>query len=166
MNDSRFPFISNDENSAAYWMFDILWVIKAHAAKTDNKFSLIEQTMPFNSGPPPHYHKDMDEMFYIMDGEMTIWIEGKIHKLSAGTFAMIPKGTVHYFKITSQVPCKALNMYTPGGFEKGIIRNAQETKDLTLPPAGLPYHGSMDKDDMHVAVDIVPVDLIALSENL
>ncbi|WP_052483679.1 cupin domain-containing protein [Flavobacterium sp. MEB061] len=166
MNNPQLPFITNDENPAAYWMLDILWVIKAHASQTDNNLSVIEQTMPFNSGPPPHYHSDMDEMFYIIDGEMTIWIEGKIHKLTAGSFAMVPRETVHYFKITSQIPCKALNMYTPGGFEKGIIRNAQETKILTLPPKGLPYKGSTDKNDMHVAVDIAPVDLIALSQNL
>ena len=166
MNNSRISFINNNENSPAYWMFDILWVIKAQSFQTDNNFSLIEQTMPFNSGPPPHYHNDMDEMFYIMEGEMTIWIEGEIYKLSAGTFAMIPKGTVHYFKITSQIPCRALNMYTPGGFEKGIIRNGQETKNLSLPPAELPYHGSTDKNDMHVGVDIVPIDLIAQSESL
>ena len=166
MNDRQLPFIANDENSAAYWMLDILWVIKAQAAQTGNNFSVIEQLMPFNSGPPPHLHEDMDEMFYIIDGEMTIWVEGKIQKLTAGSFAMVPRGTVHYFKVTSQTPCKALNMYTPGGFEKGIIRNAQATKILTLPPAGLPYTGSTNKNDMHVAVDIAPVDLVALSVNL
>ena len=51
-------------------------------------------------------------------------------------------------------------MYTPGGFEKGIIRNATKAKTLTLPPAGLEYQGNKDKDDMHISVDIEPVNLL------
>lgn len=151
----------NDQNDlSAYWMFDILWVIKAHAQQTGNTFSIIEQTMPYNSGPPPHYHKDMDEMFYILKGELMLWLDGEIIKLTEGSFARIPKGTTHYFKITSKEPCKALNMYSPGGFEEGIIRNATKATTLTLPPYGLEYHGSRDKDDMHTSVDILPIDLL------
>lgn len=151
---------SNNNNSSAFWMFDILWIIKAHSDDTENTFSMIEQTMPFNSGPPPHYHRDMDEMFYVLEGELTIWINGDITKLISGSFARIPKGTTHYFKITSKQPCRALNMYSPGGFEKGVIRNATKATSLTLPPKGLLYQGSKDENDMHVAVPIQPVDLI------
>lgn len=149
----------DQSDPSAYWMFDILWVIKAHAEQTDNKFSMIEQTMPYGSGPPPHLHPDMDEMFYILEGELTMWLDGKIEKLVKGSFARIPKGTAHYFKITSKQPCKALNMYTPGGFEKGIMRNATKAKTLTLPPKDLIYEGSKDKDDMHTSVDIQMIDL-------
>lgn len=127
-------FNADNQNSPAFWMFDILWVIKVHSDQTENSFSLIEQTMPYDSGPPPHYHPYMDEMFYIIEGELTIWIDDKITTLTNGSFAMIPKGTTHYFKITSKDPCKALNMYSPGGFEKGIIRNATKATSLTLPP--------------------------------
>jgi len=166
MKSSLSPFIQNDENSAAYWMFDILWVIKAHAAQTNGAFSLIEQEMPFNSGPPPHCHKEMDEIFYILEGEMILWAGGEIHKLTAGTLAMIPRETPHYFKISSTKPCRALNMYTPGGFETGIVRNAQKAGGLYLPPDGLPYLGSTDKNDMHTALDIIPLDLIQLASEM
>ena len=146
--------------ASAYWMLDILWVVKAYAADTNNTFSMIEQTMPYGSGPPPHYHQDMDEMFYILEGELTLWLDGKILKMGKGAYARVPKGMTHYFKITSTEPCKALNMYTPGGFEEGVIRNATKAEALTLPPKGLAYHGSTDKNDMHTAVDIQPVNLL------
>lgn len=166
ISSNSITFIQNNENSKAYWMFDILWIIKAASEQTENSFSLIEQLMPFNSGPPPHYHKSMDEMFYILEGEMVIWIDKKIYKLNAGSFARIPKGSIHYFKITSATPCRALNMYSPGGFEKGIERNAQRTHQLTLPPTGLPYMGSTDKNDMHESVEMDMIDLIAWSRQI
>ena len=38
----------------------------------------------------------------------------------AGNFVWIPRGTVHLFTVTSQL-CRALNGYTPAGFEQVII---------------------------------------------
>ena len=73
--------------ASAYWMLDILWVVKAYATDTNNTFSMIEQTMPYGSGPPPHYHQDMDEMFYILEGELTIWLDGKIPKIGKSAYA-------------------------------------------------------------------------------
>jgi len=150
-------FVANDSNAPAYWMFDILWVIKASGKQTGNAFSMIEQTMPYGSGPPPHFHADMEEMFYVIEGEITIWIEGKISRFTPGTFGFIPRKAVHYFKITSKENCRALNMYTPSGFEEGIVRNAEKAEQLTLPPKGLKFNG---KDDMHVALQMDVVDLL------
>lgn len=100
------------------------------------------------------------KMFYILEGELTIWLDGKIPKIGKGAYARVPKGMTHYFKITSTDPCKALNMYTPGGFEEGVIRNATKAEALTLPSKGLAYYGSTDKNDMHTAVDIQAVNLL------
>lgn len=150
-------FVTNDKTAPAYWMLDILWVIKASGEQTNHQFSLVEQTMPYSSVPPPHFHADMDEMFYVIEGEITIWINGKISKFTPGTFGFIPRKTVHYFKITSKENCRALNMYTPAGFEEGIIRNGKKAESLTLPPKGEKFSAM---DEMHQSVDIKMVDLL------
>lgn len=152
-------FTTNDNNAPAYWMFDILWMIKASGAQTGNAFSMIEQTMPYGSGPPPHFHPDMEEMFYVIEGEITIWIDGRVSRLSPGTFGFIPRKAVHYFKVTSNENCRALNMYTPSGFEEGIVRNAERAETLSIPPKGLKFNG---KDDMHISVNIEMIDLLKL----
>lgn len=157
-NDLR-PFLTTNENAPAYWMFDILWVIKATGKQTGGQLTMIEQTMPYGSGPLPHMHPDMEEMFYVIEGELTIWINGEISVFKEGTFGLIPRRAVHYFKITSKENCRALNIYTPSGFEEGIMRNAQKAERLTLPPKGL---GVKSQDDMHVSIDIEPVDLMRI----
>ena len=51
----------------------------------------------------------------------------------AGDSLWIPRGTVHRFKVTSPV-CRALNGYTPAGFEQVIIGLAKPTVRRELPP--------------------------------
>ena len=62
----------DDNNSRAYWNVDILWVVKATGLQTNGVLSMIAQTMPYYSGPPPHLHTGMEEMFYFLEGEMTV----------------------------------------------------------------------------------------------
>ncbi len=131
------PFVMVDTDAPAYWNMDILWIVKAAGNQTNGAFTLIEQTMPFSSGPPPHLHTNMEEMFYILEGEMTICISDKIYVFKPGTFGFIPRNTVHYFKVTSKENCKVLNFYTPSGFEEGL-EGATKAESLTLPPKGLP----------------------------
>jgi hypothetical protein len=46
----------------------------------------------------------------------------------------IPRGTVHrFFKVTSPL-CRALNGYTPAGFEQVIIGLAKPAERRELPP--------------------------------
>lgn len=50
---------------------------------------------PFASGPPKHVHGNFDEYFEIANGELTIWVDGKIVKLHPGEKLHVPKGTPH-----------------------------------------------------------------------
>jgi mannose-6-phosphate isomerase-like protein (cupin superfamily) len=88
--------------------------------ETGGAFSVMEQWMRQGSGPPiPHIHP-IDEWFYVMEGEMTVELGDQTIIGRAGDSLWIPRGTVHRFKVTSPV-CRALNGYTPAGFEQVII---------------------------------------------
>lgn len=50
---------------------------------------------PFAAGPPKHIHTDFDETFQIENGELTVWVDGKIHKIHPGETLHIPQGTPH-----------------------------------------------------------------------
>ena len=144
-NNTFSPFTSSNEDAPAYWMADSLWLIKSTAEQTGGKFSMLDQTMPEGAGPGPHIHEDMEEFFYVIEGEITINIADKVHVLTAGGFGAVPRNTVHHFKITSKENCRALNMYLPGGFEKGIMEHAMKAVTRTVPPKGLtPMPGGKD----------------------
>ena len=154
-NEPLQPFVMDDTNAPAYWNVDILWQVKATGKQTNHALSMIEQVMPYSSGPPPHVHPDMEEMFYVMEGEMTICIAGTVYIFKPGTFGFVPRNTIHYFKVTSQENCRVLNFYTPSGFEESVM-TTMKAESLTLPPKGLKPSGTGDQ----VWLNVEPIDLI------
>lgn len=75
----------------------------------------ISQQYP-GEGTPPHIHRNEDEMFYILDGEVTFLFGDTLIKASKGDFIYAPRNIVHCFKCTSATPSKMLLLVTPTDF--------------------------------------------------
>ena len=126
-------FAGNAKTGAAYWFVDNLWVVLVDGRQTAGVYSLMEQLMPKDSGPRVAHIHPIDEWFYVMEGEMTVELGDQTIIGRAGDSLWIPRGTVHRFKVTSPV-CRALNGYTPAGFEQVIIGLAKPAERRELPP--------------------------------
>lgn len=85
---------------------------------TGGKYALWEALVPPGGGPPPHVHSREEEGFYILEGEITLTIDGKRLVASAGMFANMPVGTPHSFKNESDKPARMLISVAPAGLEK------------------------------------------------
>jgi mannose-6-phosphate isomerase-like protein (cupin superfamily) len=74
------------------WVLGDLYEFKATAEDTGGRFALWETTTPpGNPGPPPHIHHNEDEVFYLLEGELELMVEGRASVVGAGTFVDIPK---------------------------------------------------------------------------
>ena len=137
------PYIDTVEQGPAYWMVGILWVMLATGEQTGDVYSLMWELCPQGSGPGPHYH-DQDEQFFIIDGEITYRADGRELKAGSGSFVLIPRGTVHSFRVDSET-ATLLNSYTPAGFERTITELGEPTQTRTIPPSDRPANrGGMD----------------------
>jgi mannose-6-phosphate isomerase-like protein (cupin superfamily) len=130
------PFQTDAETAPAYWFLDCLWIVHATGQQTAGGYSIIEQYMPEGSGPPPHVHS-IDEIFYVIAGEMTVLVGDKALVIGSGGMGHVPKNTVHSFKTTSKETCRILNFYRPAGFELALIGSAEPAKARELPAKGL-----------------------------
>lgn len=93
-------------------------VIKATAEDTGGGLFLSEAILPAGMpGPPPHRHERMTDMFYVLEGTLTVLVEDDWRELQAGTFVCAPPGVVHTFRNDSDAPVRFLNLSTPGGWE-------------------------------------------------
>ena len=81
--------------------------------------SAIEPGFP---GPPPHVHRELYDLFYVLDGNLMLRLDEKRVTASPGTFACFPPGAVHAFSNTSDAPTRFLNFNTPAGWE-GYMRD-------------------------------------------
>jgi mannose-6-phosphate isomerase-like protein (cupin superfamily) len=92
--------------------------IKATGQETNGSFylgeSLIEPDFP---GPPPHRHKRLHDMFYVLDGMLTIRVGDETLELEPGSFVCVPPGVVHTFSNRSGAAVRFLNFNTPAGWE-------------------------------------------------
>lgn len=72
---------------------------------------------PDDTGVPRHFHHHLDEMFYVLDGEMRFLVGEEETVAGPGTFVYIPHGTVHAWRPVGTGPVRQLVVVIPGGFE-------------------------------------------------
>lgn len=93
-------------------------VLKATSQTTAGSLYLAETTIPPGfPGPPPHVHDTLHDMFYVLEGTLTLRLGDEEVEAGPGTFACAPPGVVHTFANRSDAPVRMLNLSTPGGFE-------------------------------------------------
>ena len=85
---------------------------------TNGKYALWEAIVPPGGGPPPHVHSREEEGFYVLEGEINLFIGDQRLIVSAGMFANMPVGTPHSFKNDSGKPAKMLISVAPAGLEQ------------------------------------------------
>ena len=92
--------------------------IKATGNDTNDSFYLGEVVVqPGFPGPPPHVHERLHDMFYVLEGTLTMRLGDDTIELAAGGFACVPPGVVHTFSNPSATPVRFLNFNTPAGWE-------------------------------------------------
>ena len=90
----------------------------ATSARTGGALGLFRQTIPPQSGPPVHIHRDADEFCYVLSGIFDFKLGDRIVSAPAGSFVFIPKGTEHTFINRGTKPAVLLFGVTPAGLEQ------------------------------------------------
>src|SRR5262245_45182683 len=78
-------------------------------------------TMPSGLASPYHTHRNEDEAFYVLDGEIAVVCDGKWLNAKAGTWVYGPRGIPHGFKVVGASHARMLLMCAPAGFEKFVL---------------------------------------------
>ena len=68
-----------------------------------------------------HVHRDEDDAFYILEGEMTFFFGDDDEAVAPpGTFVLVPPGVRHGFRNPGPGPVRMLNVHAPAGFDRRI----------------------------------------------
>lgn len=118
----------------ARWWFGALAEIKVGAEDTDGQLTIIEITEPPGTEAPLHVHHREDEGFWILDGEVTLYVGDETIEASAGDFAWGPRDIPHRYTVGPN-GCRMLFICTPGGFENLVKGMSVPAESRTLPPA-------------------------------
>jgi quercetin dioxygenase-like cupin family protein len=99
---------------------------KLRSSETADSIMMFEETLPTGTKSVFHLHHDSDEVAYVLCGEVTFMIGGKVTVGGVGTCAFIPRGVPHAWKATGTETGRVLFLYTPAK-AGGLIEEQQRT---------------------------------------
>ena len=93
-----------------------------------NDLVMFEMTVPSNSRVPvPHYHKDVDEVMYGLEGTFTMTVDNEKHEIGPGGSLFVGRGRIHHFANTSPSTARVLVVLNPGSIGRKYFEEiAQE----------------------------------------
>jgi mannose-6-phosphate isomerase-like protein (cupin superfamily) len=86
---------------------------KATLVDTLNGYCLHEMMKPPGEGPPVHVHADMEEAFYVLEGEFTFTVGSDDVVAEAGAFVLVPRGAPHGFRNSGDSDGRYLRLFSP-----------------------------------------------------
>jgi len=87
---------------------------KALAEQDDGDFSLMERTLPPGGRrPPAHRHTNCSEAYFVLDGLVSVIVEGVERKVGPEGFVLVPRGTAHTFGNPTEAEARLLVIHAP-----------------------------------------------------
>jgi mannose-6-phosphate isomerase-like protein (cupin superfamily) len=92
---------------------------------------------PRQAGPPPHLHKELDEVMRVVEGTVHLMVGDSVIEMQTGDWHVRPHGVIHTFWNASDQPARLIDIYLNQDFlsffeELQRIQNQLQTKGLTL----------------------------------
>ena len=93
--------------------------IKATGDDTGGTFFLSDSEIaPGFPGPPLHLHERLHDMFFVLEGTLTVRLGAETIEAMPHTFVCVPPGVSHTFSNRTDRPVRFLNFNTPSGWEE------------------------------------------------
>ncbi|MBF6180797.1 cupin domain-containing protein [Nocardia otitidiscaviarum] len=127
------PFQAADDPTRAVWHQGALVQLRVIGAQTGGRFALTEHLCGRGAAAPLHRHTMQDELFLVLDGELSITVDGNRFRARSGSITFAPRGLPHCYHVESD-RCRFLALITPAGFEQWFVDTGLPAGDLSLPP--------------------------------
>jgi mannose-6-phosphate isomerase-like protein (cupin superfamily) len=87
---------------------------KVSGEQTAGRLLQLRSTDSHGAAPPLHIHHDADETWYVIDGQLTVFVGDQRIEAGPGDFVFGPMGVPHAFLVTSQ-RAESLITFSPAG---------------------------------------------------
>jgi quercetin dioxygenase-like cupin family protein len=131
------PFAVRRDEGEARWFHNTLTLIKSTGTATGGRLAVAEIRAPRGPASPLHVHRREAEFFYVLGGELTVWVGGELIEATEGSLVYGPPDVPHTLMVTSD-QAQFLVLTQPTGFEDFLRSVSEPATALTQPPAGEP----------------------------
>jgi quercetin dioxygenase-like cupin family protein len=117
------------------WFLDHLVTVKLRGAGAP--WGVLEVALPAGARTPFHRHDDDDETLYVLEGELTLFLEGgRVVQGRPGCCLHLPRGIAHGFRTETAI--RMLVLCQPEGFVEFTRDYGVPAPRAEVPPPALP----------------------------
>ena len=127
------PYHLPRDAGSARWHLGALLTVKATTEQTAGRLWAKELLAERGMATPVHRHSREDEAFYVLDGEVSVYVGDQVVRAQTGDFLWAPREVPHAFCVESPL-ARMLVVSTPGGFEEFFFETGEPAAALTPPP--------------------------------
>jgi mannose-6-phosphate isomerase-like protein (cupin superfamily) len=120
-----------NEQAQAWWFLDTLVVEHRCAPEMDT--IVLEMTLPVGSSPPLHVHDDLDDTWYILEGEMVVRCGDDELVVGSGHWVSMPRGMPHTFRVIGDCEARILLVHDNPSF-RDLIRDVSSPASALVVP--------------------------------
>lgn len=144
-----------------YWLMGVLATIKAGGPATGDTMTISEFEVPPGWAVPPHRHSDQDELFYVLDGEVTFWCDGAEATYTRGGFAWLPRNKPHTFRVSDSGPARLFNIHTGVLFEAMVHALGEPAPAVRIPdpPIEDPDPQAIIEAFAQFGIEVIPAEV-------
>lgn len=110
---TRTAIIRAEGEGDALWFNNDLFTFKATAEETDGALTLFEELSQRGKVTPLHMHPNADETFWVVSGEIHVYVDGAERTVGPGGVASVPRRIPHAVMVTSET-ASVITIVTPG----------------------------------------------------
>lgn len=115
------PIFLPPDEGRHYDMGKIRAVFKADEEDTKAQFCISEWWLdPHTEGPGAHSHEHNHDIFYVLEGIVSILVDENWIEAAKGSFIYVPQNIIHDFRNNTARKAGVLNFFIPGGFERNM----------------------------------------------
>jgi quercetin dioxygenase-like cupin family protein len=129
--------LSTDSGAGRAWWFLGTLAVLRNPEGAPRTPTVIELTIPSGGSPPLHIHKNLDDSFLLLDGEIAVRCGDQRIVAHPGSYVVLPAGIEHTFRVTSAAPARMLLVHAADDFLRFIEAVGTPTQELTVPPVGM-----------------------------
>ncbi|MDR7275226.1 cupin domain-containing protein [Catenuloplanes atrovinosus] len=137
MPATRGLVLGPDEGDPYHWL-GTLSITKILGSSTTGNLDVVDHRVPPGFAARWHVHRDADEVFYLIDGDLEVRCGGDAWRAGRDSLVFLPRGVPHGFVNSTDGPARILIFCAPAGFGDLIVALGEEAPQLDLPPADAP----------------------------
>jgi mannose-6-phosphate isomerase-like protein (cupin superfamily) len=121
------------------WFLDTRVIVRVSCFEGTDKISVLEHWAHFGDSAPLHIHRNQDEVFHCLAGELRFVVGGRELRARAGQTLMAPKGIAHTYRVESASGARWLIVTRGEDFERFVRAFSRPAGHDGLPePSGPP----------------------------